>query len=174
MTRRTVAFGLLALTLTAVETALMAALSLWWLSLHLSLGVLLFAAVRANDIEGAAIAAIVGYGWDLFSGAPTGLSVAPAVAIFLGARLLSQRVEVAGVMQVAVLAFVGLFLHSLACFGLLSFAGSLGTLAFWPSLWGVLGQSLMASVVVAPVFFLTRWLDRVLGADRAESEVLLS
>ncbi len=174
MTRRLFVFGLLALILTAVESAFLGAMGLTEVGLSLALGVLLLVATRATDIEGAAVAALVGYGWDVFSGAPMGLSVGPAVGVFVLARMLSQAVEVKGGLEIAILGFVGAFLHGLACLGLLFISGSMGELLFWPALRGLMSHSLAAAVVVVPVFAFTRWLDRLLGEDRNESEAWLS
>jgi hypothetical protein len=174
VSRRLVAYGLLALVLTAVETALLAAFGVSGIVLHLSLGLLFFAAVRAGDIEGAGIAAVVGYGWDLFAGTPSGLSIAPAIAIFVGVRVLSQRAEVAGYLGLAVLAFLSILFHGIASLGLLAFAGGTGGLSVWPALGTVLRQSLLAAPVVPLVFGLARRLDRFFADERAESGVWLS
>ncbi|MFW6368981.1 MAG: hypothetical protein ACOC0J_00165 [Myxococcota bacterium] len=174
MTRRLFVFGILALALTAMDGALVGAFGLYGSGLLFALGILFLAAFRAGDIEGAALAALIGYGWDVFAGTPTGLSVAPAVGVFIALRMLSQGVDCSGVAQLAVLGFLAALAHGLLCVALMKISGSAGELAFWPSAKLLLRQSVFAALLVPPVFKLAGWIDRLLVEDKSESEVWLS
>ncbi len=173
MIKRVSILGILALTLTAVETALLSALGLGG-GFYLSLGVLLVAAARAGDIEGAVVAAIIGYGWDLFSGLPVGMSVAPAVAILVVVRVLSQGVEIAGFLQLFILGALCAVLHGACCLGMIVVSGSAVDLSKWYSLGAIVRQGIMAALVAPPVFALGEWLDKMLVKERGELEVWLS
>ena len=172
MIRRVLVFAALGVVLAALETALLAALGIHAVALHLFLGLVVYLAVHAGGIDGALGAAAVGYAWDAFAGTPTGLSVVLCVALFLGIRIASQALDAAGPV-LSVLGAAAQLGYGLGAVALLALGGQLGDAHFGRIL-GTLGwEVLLALVVVPAVCALAGFVDRRLGGEPEGSEVLL-
>lgn len=166
MMPRVILFTLLGFLVASVESAALSAFGFDNIALHLVLGLVIYLAVHAGGFEGALGAALVGYALDLFGGTPTGLSVFLCVALFLGVRLVAQTVDVNPVVLVFVAAASEVF-HGAGALVLLGLTGSLRTLDLGASASIIAAQSVIAGVVVLPMYALAGWADRRLGSDRS-------
>lgn len=168
MIRRVLGFGLLAVGLTAVETALLHALGVSSLALHLGLGLVLYLAASADGVEGTAGAALVGWAWDLYSGMPPGLGTFLSVFLFVGARALSQAVDFSGPVLL-VLGAAAEATFSVGVLALLGLAGALGPVHLGAVLGPLAWQVVLAALFVPPVYALARRVDRWLGVEASDA-----
>lgn len=90
---RALGLSALALLLLALESVLVRTLGLEVTRIDVGLAIVVFAAVRAAPVEGAAAAFVIGYLLDVFTGRPTFLFPFLSVLIFLLVRALATVVD---------------------------------------------------------------------------------
>jgi rod shape-determining protein MreD len=113
-------YVLLAVTLAAVQAALLRWVGGGAFPVALPLALVVYLGLHSRNVEGAVASAGVGYVQDLMSGGPKGLMTFLAVALFLFARLAGAALDVRGRFGYGFLTLVGTFLFGAAALGFTS------------------------------------------------------